>query len=518
MKGVSSKKGVYCKAGTNRGLPEKLAGFVQDNLGRALWPKDLPKGIHEDLAVYKTGLEKAGFEVVTHDVHPEIMVQGQFMFLPVGAAFSVPPCPSGNPYTPPVEGRPIGIDLFAGAGGLSLGFEQAGFDIAACVEIDPIHCATHEYNFPYAASICQSVIDLTGAMIRKMAGIGDRDIDVVFGGAPCQGFSLIGKRAMDDPRNQLVAHYVRLVKELTPKYCVFENVKGLTIGKQKQFLQQLIETLGEIGYHVVQPYRVLNAADYGVPQNRLRLFLVAYRDGQSPPVYPEKKIKRVTVADAISDLPDADLFEGLKFSDSVAASWATKSKYARRLRGLLIDPEDFSYPRCYEKGELTCSLRTTHTGESIRRFIEAVPGATEPVSRFYKLSYDGLCNTLRAGTDSARGAFTSPRPIHPSCPRVITVREAARLHSYPDWFRFHVTKWHGFRQIGNSVPPLLGRAVASEIIRAIGLTASRPTEAISLGEKALLAMNMCQAAEHFSVPASVIAQRTRKKREDGVCD
>lgn len=149
--------------------------------------------------------------------------------------------------------------------------------------------------------------------------------------------------------------------------------------------------------------------------------------------------------------------------------------------------------------------------------MEATPGTTEPISRFYKLSYDGLCNTLRAGTDSARGAFTSPRPIHPSYPRVITVREAARLHSYPDWFRFHATKWHGFRQIGNSVPPLLGRAVASGIIGALGLTPSRPAVTIPLGEKALLALNMRQAAEHFDVPATVIAQRTRKTKRDVAC-
>jgi DNA (cytosine-5)-methyltransferase 1 len=514
---MPDKQSDHRKVRAKSRLPERLTSFVRDNLGRAFWPKDLPEVIREDLAVYETGLKKNGFEVVTHDSRPEILVQGQFMFMPADAAMSAPPCTYGTPYAPPVEGRPVGIDLFAGAGGFSLGFEQAGFDIAASVEIDPIHSATHKYNFPYSASICRSVTDLTGAAIREMAGIGDRDIDVVFGGAPCQGFSLIGKRAMDDPRNELVAHYVRLVKELNPKYSVFENVKGLTVGRQKLFLQQLIEALGEAGYHVLLPYRVLNAADYGVPQNRLRLFLVAYRDGQAPPSYPDKEKHRVTVADAIGDLPDADLFEDLKAGDSVRATWKTKSEYAGRLRGVLADPYDFSYPRYYEKNELTCSLRTTHTAESIRRFMEATPGTTEPISRFYKLSYDGLCNTLRAGTDSARGAFTSPRPIHPSYPRVITVREAARLHSYPDWFRFHATKWHGFRQIGNSVPPLLGRAVASGIIGALGLTPSRPAVTIPLGEKALLALNMRQAAEHFDVPATVIAQRTRKTKRDVAC-
>ena len=123
---------------------------------------------------------------------------------------------------------------------------------------------------------------------------------------------------------------------------------------------------------------------------------------------------------------------------------------------------------------------------------------------------EGLCNTLRAGTDSARGAFTSPRPIHPFLPRVITVREAARLHSYPDWFRFHATKWHGFRQIGNSVPPLLGRAVAACVMEALGGAAVKPHHVLEPGLKTLLTCDMRQAAAYFEVRRDVIAQRTRK--------
>lgn len=406
--------------------------------------------------------------------------------------------------------RPIGIDLFAGAGGLSLGFEQAGFDIAAAVEIDPIHCATHEYNFPNAKTICASVVDLSGQEIRILSGLGDQEIDVVFGGAPCQGFSMIGKRALDDQRNQLVFHYVRLVHELQPKYCVFENVKGLTIGKHKQFLTELVEALSEQGYQVVLPYKVLNASNFGVPQSRERLFLIAARNDQPLPQYPEELDVSVTVRDAIADLPDADQFEILKNVDSVGVEWETTSPYARRLRGMLKDSTDFSYKRVFDSGVLTCSLRTEHSKESKARFLSTTPGKTEPVSRFLRLLPEGLCNTLRAGTDSARGAHTSPRPIHPVYPRVITVREAARLHSYPDWFRMHVTKWHGFRQIGNSVPPLLGRAVASSIINALGVTPTKPKGSMKLGDERLLSMNMGEAAAYFSVSRKVIAQRARK--------
>ena len=410
--------------------------------------------------------------------------------------------------------RPTGIDLFAGAGGLSLGFEQAGFDIEAAVEIDPIHCATHEFNFPNSKAICASVVDLTGAEIRRQAGLGGADIDVVFGGAPCQGFSMMGKRALDDQRNQLVFHYVRLVAELQPKFCVFENVKGLTFGKHAQFLDELIVALGVAGYKVLLPYRVLNAADYGVPQDRRRLFLIGARTDQEMPAYPDPAKQRTTVWDAIGDLPDVNNFPELAVSDTVAVTWPSESMYARRMRGLAGDPSNFGYRRSFDADVLTSSLRTEHTALSQQRFLATENGDTEPISRFKKLHPDGFCNTLRAGTDSARGAFTSPRPIHPIFPRVITVREAARLHSYPDWFRFHTTKWHGFRQIGNSVPPLLGRAVASQIMAALGLTPEKPKLVLQTGDMRLLTFQMWQASQHFGVAKNVIAQRTRKQFSD----
>ncbi len=406
--------------------------------------------------------------------------------------------------------RPIGIDLFAGAGGLSLGFEEAGFDIAAAVEIDPIHSATHEFNFPNSKAICASVVNLTGTEIRRLAGIGKRDIDVVFGGAPCQGFSMMGKRAFDDPRNHLVFHYVRLVAELEPKYCVFENVKGLTLGPQAKFLSQLIHALAIEGYQIIEPYEVLNASDFGVPQQRQRLFLIGARSDQMPASYPKPMADKIRVWDAIGDLPEVEELKQLLQSDSVRVKWKTTSPYGRRLRGQELDPCDFSYPRLFDPNLLTSSSRTEHTPLSIKRFRKTANGKTELVSRFHKLDPEGLCNTLRAGTDSARGAHTAARPIHPYSPRVITVREAARLHSYPDWFRFHVTKWHGYRQIGNSVPPLLGRAVAAQIMSALGLQPCKPVDMLTLGHETLLTHHMGEASRHFAVPRDTIAQRIRK--------
>lgn len=408
------------------------------------------------------------------------------------------------------SGRPIGIDLFSGAGGLSLGFEQAGFDIVAAVEIDPIHCATHEYNFPYSTMICETVTTLKGKDVRKKANLGDREIDIVFGGPPCQGFSLMGKRVLEDPRNMLVFHFVRLVKELKPKYFLFENVKGLTLGKQRLFLDELIVEFDKCGYDVLSPYEVLNAAEYGVPQDRRRLFLMGARKGLKLPEYPQPSKAKVSVWEAIGDLPDAELFEELVHSDSVKTGWETTSSYGKKLRNLEPDETDYSYNRECDRDALTSSMRTDHTLLSQKRFLETKQGKTETVSRFHKLEMNGLCNTLRAGTDSARGAFTAARPIHPNLPRVITVREAARLHSYPDWFRLHHTKWHGYRQIGNSVPPLLGRVVAAQIIKALGIKPTKPRGSLILTNENLLYFGMSEAARYFGVAKDVIAQRTRK--------
>lgn len=407
--------------------------------------------------------------------------------------------------------RPVAIDLFAGAGGLSLGFEQAGFDVVAAAEIDPVHCAVHEFNFPNCASICADASKLTAAEIRKAAKLGSTPVDVVFGGAPCQGFSLMGKRALEDPRNSLLLDFVRLTSSLKANYFVFENVKGITIGRHRQLLDELIETFRENGYNVVLPYEVLNAADFGVPQDRQRLILMGARKGLPLPQYPSiSPCPRTSVWEAIGDLPDANLYDELRSSDSIdKIKFGKPSRYARILRGAAADTNDYSYPRGWNRGRLTSSMRTVHTPLSQERFAATPHGKVEPISRFLKLNPDGLCNTLRAGTGSDRGAFTSPRPIHPHIPRCITVREAARLHSYPDWFRFHVTKWHGFRQIGNSVPPLLGRAVAAQLIRAMQVEPQLPKSTLTLGSESLLSMTITDAARYYSVSSTVVGKRLR---------
>ena len=405
--------------------------------------------------------------------------------------------------------RPTVLDIFAGAGGLALGFEQAGFDIAAAIELDPVHAATHAFNFPQCRTLCGDATEIRGAdILRKLPD----PIDVVVGGAPCQGFSMMGKRALDDPRNQLVKHFLRLVVELEPSVFVLENVRGLTVGKHRQLLEELTAEFQAVGYSVTLPWQVLNARDYGVPQDRQRLFLFGSK-GVAVPSYPLPAIltQPPSCRDALHDLPNAEDFDELRDSDSVRieSTGADLSAYAREMRCLSNDAWHFGYVRDWNPTLMTASLRTNHTEISRRRFRDTRPAAVEPISRFYKLAANGMSNTLRAGTDTARGAFTSPRPIHYRYDRCVTVREMARLHGFPDWFRFHVTKWHGARQIGNSVPPPLARAVAGSVLDALGFTPTRPLGSIPLGSPDLLGMDMTEAAAHWHVDVP-IGKRDRK--------
>ncbi len=407
--------------------------------------------------------------------------------------------------------RPTFIDLFSGAGGMSLGFEQAGFEPVAAVEIDPIHAAAHKFNFPRCTTLARSVTDVTGDELLALPGLKGRAPDVVIGGAPCQGFSLIGKRALDDPRNSLVRDFVRIVRDTKARFFVFENVKGLTVGKHRAFLDEIVSEFQSIGYQVRLGWKVLNTKDHGAPQNRQRLILMGARAGETLPEYPARLDRGPTCADALDDLPNAEDFDALLGSDSVETwKWGTPDNaYAREMRCLSNDAWHFGHVRQWKPEVLTASARTNHTDISRRRFAETEEGSVEPISRFFKLPSTGVSNTLRAGTDSARGAFTSPRPIHYRHARCVTVREMARLHGFPDWFRFHTTKWHGARQIGNAVPPPLARAIALKIMEASGSTAQRSDQTQSLGDPSLLEMTMAQAASHFGVSV-LIGRRDRK--------
>ncbi len=420
--------------------------------------------------------------------------------------------------------RPVAVDLFAGAGGFSLGIEQAGFDVLVAVEYDPVHAATYAFNFPLTEVLCANASTLSAQEIKEAVTRGwashhpqsgwewNGQIDLVFGGPPCQGFSLMGKRLLNDERNSLVSHFYRLVTELSPRYFVMENVPGMAVGKHKTWLLELKTEFQKAGYQVRS--QVLNAAEFGVPQRRRRLFIIGTQGCLRPPDFPTPSALKhvavgnacaVRVSEAIADLPDLDNFPELLKTDEVLLSKSQllemkqkTSRYATLLRSLPSeDTDNLSYPRLWNPQLLTSSMRTRHKEESIRRFEVTPPNKQEPTSRLQRLDLNGLCPTLRAGTGSEHGSYTSPRPIHPILPRVISVREAARLHSFPDWFRFHQTKWHGFRQVGNAVPPLLARAVGRQIIAVLSVIPSLPQPSIKLGDTQLLRFDPSRATQYW---------------------
>lgn len=422
--------------------------------------------------------------------------------------------------------RPTVLDLFAGCGGMSLGLEAAGFDIACSVEFDPVHSLIHHFNFPYSATICKDVSNVTSEEIySRIRAIGYDSIDVVVGGPPCQGFSHIGKRQLDDKRNKLVFEYVRLISEIQPKYFIFENVPGIASGKHQRFLKELLSDFDRIGYNVAMPYRVLDASSFGVAQARKRLILIGSRKGLDVATYPDPThgikfsngslfddplLPTIGAADAISDLASAPVFIE---DDLGVTTEIRRTEYSRRFS---FDYDDV-FGRCHRRDvekKIFNHIGSKHTKESMVRFSATKQGTNEDISRFFKLHPDRPCNTLRAGTNSDHGAHTAPRPIHYEHPRCISVREGARLHSFPDWFQFHRTIWHGFREIGNAVAPMLARSLGLKLIEAMGLSdVEFPISNLERQDESLLRLTMTEASNFWGVDRGVIPVRRRLVNE-----
>jgi DNA (cytosine-5)-methyltransferase 1 len=405
---------------------------------------------------------------------------------------------------------------------MSLGLEAAGFDIACSVEFDPVHCLIHHFNFPYSATICKDVSNVTSREIYdRINEFGYESIDVVVGGPPCQGFSHIGKRQLDDKRNKLVFQYVRLIQEIRPKYFIFENVPGIASGRHQRFLEELLSDFDRIGYEVTMPYKVLDASNYGVAQSRKRLILIGTRKGLTAARYPvathgknfgngslfdDAILPVAGAAEAIGDLLSFPVFLD---EDRGISQPVNYNNYSKRFSFEYKDVFEKCHRRSIED-RIFNHLGSRHTEESIARFSKAQIGANEEISRFFRLHPERPCNTLRAGTNSDHGAHTAPRPIHYSHPRCISVREGARLHSFPDWFQFHRTIWHGFREIGNAVAPMLARSLGLSLIEAMGLTSAQFTvRNLEKQDESLLRMTMTEAARFWGVDRGIIPVRKR---------
>ncbi|QSB10846.1 DNA cytosine methyltransferase [Lysinibacillus fusiformis] len=330
------------------------------------------------------------------------------------------------------------VDLFCGAGGLHLGFQEAGFEIKLAVDSNPIVAKTHEFNFPEIPFFSDDINQLTGFELFNL--IEGEEIDVLIGGPPCQGFSTIGKRVSsnferrtaEDERNKLILEYIRILNQLKPKYFVIENVKGLLTMDKGDFIKGVYKELDKTGYDY--KLKLLNMADYGVPQLRERVFIIGNRLGHEVnfplPTHSENGEDGTfswencwyAIQDLVEIKEDKDFNHvPLKHTEKIIERYKLIPEGGRL-------PENDLPPELYRK----------NFGNTYKRLSRFKPALT-----------------MVPGND----AF----PIHPILNRSLTVREAARIQTFPDWMIFKGNRRQQGHQVGNAVPPLFSRILAEHI-------------------------------------------------------
>ncbi len=334
------------------------------------------------------------------------------------------------------ENKPSVVSLFSGAGGLDKGLEMAGFRTVFATDVHEPHCATLRRNFPDAVVACAKIADLTGDIILGRLTRTNGDIDLVAGGPPCQSFSILGKRlSFQDPRGALVYDFVRIIQETQPRAFLFENVKGIMTVNGGRDWQELLTYFREQTNYEVE-FALLNAVDFGVPQFRERVFVVGFRDGLGRYSWPSE-----THAPADQELLIA---AGLK-------PYVTVKQALKRL------------------DHLPNHVKRIHGSRVAGRYAKTPPGGRDRTDHTDRLELDKPAGTVLVGSSAGGG-----RPhIHPIEHRHITVREAARLQSFPDDFVFESTSTWQYRQVGNAVPPLLAKAIGDQIREALNNETSR---------------------------------------------
>ncbi len=389
----------------------------------------------------------------------------------------------------------VTADLFAGAGGLSIGFRQAGYEIAfandQCVE----YGRTYQQNHPGTWFSEGPIEQLTANEIFRATGLSKNDVDVLIGGPPCQGFSINAPhRSTEDDRNHLFEHYGRLVLEgLRPKVILMENVPGLVSLDQGRFIKAIYELFTKAGYRM--NHMILCAAHYGVPQERWRLILIGtilpgveitfpepthhapvrtnftggrqltwlpmITNGSRPPsLFDSLLAKHTTVSDALSDLPPLHIEQG---SEETTYVKAPETPYQHKLR------TNATVLYNHVAGKLSRQnierLKHVPPGGSWRDIPhELLPAGmqrarrSDHTRRYGRLDPNGLSGTVLTKCDPHWGTF-----FHYEQDRTLTVREAARLQSFPDEYRFVGSRVSQYEQVGNAVPPLLAKAIASHL-------------------------------------------------------
>ena len=367
------------------------------------------------------------------------------------------------------------VDFFAGAGGLSLGAARAGFHVAGAIELDKKAIDTHIRNFPNTKHFEIDLSKIKASELKKILLTDIHNIDGIIGGPPCQGFSYMGHRNENDVRNNLFMRFFEFIEEIRPIFFVAENVLGILDDKYKSLRNAALNNI--TGYTVLSPL-IIRADEYGAPTTRTRVFFIGYRkeeginlsenDFHSAKVPENEKIR---VKDALLGLPIKICSEGNGYG-KLAQKELEKLKrpetlsFYKHIRELI--PQGIGNPKSialYRKKIVTGCFPTKHGEEIFNRYKNLKYGQQDNISKSVKLNPDGFCPTLRAGTGPEKGSYQAVRPIHFAEPRVITPREAARLQGFPDWFEFQPTIWHSFRQIGNSVSPIVAEKILSVIFQ-----------------------------------------------------
>lgn len=381
------------------------------------------------------------------------------------------------------------VDFFSGAGGLTCGLNMAGFQSILGSDIHPTYATTFAKNHPSTHVVTNDIRELSEHDILKLTGLKPGELDLIAGGPPCQGFSINAPiRTLDDQRNHLFKEYLRIAEILKPKAILIENVPGIVSLGKGTAVQAIYAHLKKMGYTV--DHRILFAGHYGVPQMRFRTIFIALRDSTKiefpepthnatavanfagarelcikvPPLFAQELKNKTTVWDALSDLPELALGQLI---DDVEYTKPPQSEFQKILRE--GSTKIFNHG-CAKLGKANLErLKHIPQGGSWRDIPhDLLPAGlqrarrSDHTKRYGRLHPDELCSTILTKCDPHWGSF-----FHPTQDRAISVREAARIQSFPDHYVFTGSLTEQFEQVGNAVPPLMAKAIGETIKRLI---------------------------------------------------
>lgn len=362
------------------------------------------------------------------------------------------------------------IDLFCGAGGLSEGFRQAGFRVLAGNDINKAAGRTFKLTHPEACFLHGPIENFSNQEFLSVSGLNENELDCLVGGPPCQAYSVYNhKRGLQDERSKLFQEYLRVVKGLRPKWVVMENVTGITSCGEGQPVQDILNGLIRLNYKVEM--KILKAEDYGVPQERRRVIFIGNRLGL-PIFWPEKTHGKnlkpfVSVQDAISDLPPLRNGDDLRLQTYLTPP---QNGYQRRVRNESVIIKNHAAPKLHSIN--LKRMKFIPQGGSWRDIpVNLLPEGmkrakrSDHTKRYGRLHPKKQASTILTKCDLHWGAF-----IHPDQDRAISVREAARFQSFPDWFEFLGSRTEQYAQVGNAVPPIIAKRIAETIFQGMETT------------------------------------------------